>query len=109
MAEKFQFDKLFSDNPPVTLGEYGGQWWATTEAPFLHRIDLDTLETCEKVGRHLETCEKVGRHLETREKVGSDKLQTQFVKIDVVVQIYQIRPKFKLEKYFLGFLYEFFF
>ena len=99
MAEKFQFDKLFSDNPPVTLGEYGGQWWATTEAPFLHRIDLDTLETCEKVGRHLET----------REKVGSDKLQTQFVKIDVVVQIYQIRPKFKLEKYFLGFLYEFFF
>jgi len=52
MAEKFQFDKLFSDNPPVTLGEYGGQWWATTEAPFLHRIDLDTLETCEKVDLH---------------------------------------------------------
>ncbi|KAA0203831.1 hypothetical protein HAZT_HAZT004551 [Hyalella azteca] len=52
LGSKFQFDKMFSDNPPVTLARFGGAYYATTEAPFLHRIDLDTLETGEKVNLH---------------------------------------------------------
>lgn len=51
-GEKFQFDKLFSDNAPVTLARYGGSYYATTEAPFLHRVNVDTLETLEKVDLH---------------------------------------------------------
>lgn len=52
VTEKFQFDKMISDNAPVALVEIGGNTYATTESPFLHRVDLDTLETLEKIDLH---------------------------------------------------------
>ncbi|KAF2364947.1 Carotenoid oxygenase [Trinorchestia longiramus] len=52
LGSKFQFDKMFSDNTPVCLSYIAGSYYATTEAPFLHRIDLDSLDTCDKVDLH---------------------------------------------------------
>ncbi|CAL4146233.1 unnamed protein product, partial [Meganyctiphanes norvegica] len=54
LGEKFAFDRLFSDNAPIALEKYGGDWYAVTEAPFLHKIDPTTLETISKVDLHKE-------------------------------------------------------
>lgn len=47
------FDKLFSDNAPVGVVVFGGEYYCITEAPFLHKIDPSTLETISKVGARL--------------------------------------------------------
>jgi len=54
LGEKFAFDRLFSDNAPIALEKYGGDWYAVTEAPFVHKIDPTTLETISKIDLHKE-------------------------------------------------------
>ncbi|XP_068202819.1 carotenoid isomerooxygenase-like [Palaemon carinicauda] len=52
LGDKFAFDKMFSDNAPVGVVKFGGEYYCTTEAPFLHKIDPTTLETISKVDLH---------------------------------------------------------
>ncbi|MPC85137.1 Beta,beta-carotene 15,15'-dioxygenase [Portunus trituberculatus] len=40
---------MFSDNAPVGVVKFGGEYYCITEAPFLHKIDPTTLETISKV------------------------------------------------------------
>nr|XP_027223259.1 beta,beta-carotene 15,15'-dioxygenase-like [Penaeus vannamei] len=54
LGEKLTFDKLFSDNAPVGVVVFGGEYYCITEAPFLHKIDPSTLETLSKVDLHKE-------------------------------------------------------
>lgn len=54
LGDKFAFDKMFSDNAPVGVVKFGGEYYCTTEAPFLHKIDPTTLETISKVDLHKE-------------------------------------------------------
>ncbi|XP_063588330.1 beta,beta-carotene 15,15'-dioxygenase-like isoform X2 [Penaeus indicus] len=54
LGEKLAFDKLFSDNAPVGVVVFGGEYYCITEAPFLHKIDPSTLETISKVDLHKE-------------------------------------------------------
>lgn len=54
LGDKFAFDRLFSDNAPIALRMYGGDWYATTEAPFIHKVDPTTLETISKIDLHKE-------------------------------------------------------
>lgn len=49
LGDKFAFDKMFSDNAPVGVVTFGGEYYCITEAPFLHKIDPTTLETISKV------------------------------------------------------------
>lgn len=49
LGDKFAFDKMFSDNAPVGVVTFGGEYYCTTEAPFLQKIDPKTLETIGKV------------------------------------------------------------
>lgn len=49
LGDKLAFDKMFSDNAPVGVVVFGGEHYCTTEAPFLHKIDPETLETISKV------------------------------------------------------------
>lgn len=49
LGDKFAFDKMFSDNAPIGIVNFGGEWYCITEAPFLHKIDPTTLETISKV------------------------------------------------------------
>nr|XP_053644350.1 carotenoid isomerooxygenase-like [Cherax quadricarinatus] len=54
LGDKFAFDKMFSDNAPVGVVIFGGEYYCTTEAPFLHKINPNTLETISKVDLHKE-------------------------------------------------------
>ncbi|XP_064108966.1 carotenoid isomerooxygenase-like [Macrobrachium nipponense] len=54
LGDKFAFDKMFSDNAPVGVVKFGGEYYCITEAPFLHKIDPTTLETISKVDLHKE-------------------------------------------------------
>ncbi|XP_042886627.1 carotenoid isomerooxygenase-like [Penaeus japonicus] len=54
LGDKLAFDKMFSDNAPVGVVVFGGEHYCTTEAPFLHKIDPETLETISKVDLHKE-------------------------------------------------------
>jgi len=54
LGEKFAFDRLFSDNAPISIEKYGGDWYAVTEAPFVHKVDPTTLETISKCDLHKE-------------------------------------------------------
>ncbi|XP_071512555.1 carotenoid isomerooxygenase-like [Panulirus ornatus] len=54
LGDKFAFDKMFSDNAPVAVVTFGGEYYCVTEAPFLHKIDPTTLETISKVDLHKE-------------------------------------------------------
>nr|XP_027223258.1 carotenoid isomerooxygenase-like [Penaeus vannamei] len=54
LGDKFAFDKMFSDNAPVGVVTFGGEYYCITEAPFLHKIDPTTLETISKVDLHKE-------------------------------------------------------
>ncbi|KAK7070188.1 Beta,beta-carotene 9',10'-oxygenase, partial [Halocaridina rubra] len=54
LGDKFAFDKMFSDNAPVGVVKFGGEYYCTTEAPFIHKIDPTTLETISKVDLHKE-------------------------------------------------------
>lgn len=56
MGDKFAFDKMFSDNAPVAVVTFGGEYYCVTEAPFLHKIDPTTLETISKVRLGANTC-----------------------------------------------------
>ncbi|CAL4102851.1 unnamed protein product, partial [Meganyctiphanes norvegica] len=42
-------EKSFSDNTPVGLVEVCGKYYAMTETPFMNQIDINTLETIERV------------------------------------------------------------
>nr|XP_045609656.1 carotenoid isomerooxygenase-like [Procambarus clarkii] len=54
LGDKFAFDKMFSDNAPVGVVVFGGEYYCITEAPFLHKIDPVTLDTLSKVDLHKE-------------------------------------------------------
>lgn len=54
LGDKFAFDKMFSDNAPVGVVKFGGEYFCVTEAPFLHKINPATLETVSKIDLHKE-------------------------------------------------------
>ncbi|KAG7157614.1 carotenoid isomerooxygenase-like [Homarus americanus] len=54
LGDRFAFDKMFSDNAPIGVVTFGGEYYCITEAPFLHKIDPTTLETISKVDLHKE-------------------------------------------------------
>ncbi|KAK4313520.1 hypothetical protein Pmani_015136 [Petrolisthes manimaculis] len=52
LGDKFAFDKMFSDNAPVGVVRFGGEYYCITEAPFLHKINPNNLETLSKIDLH---------------------------------------------------------
>ncbi|XP_012269184.2 carotenoid isomerooxygenase isoform X2 [Athalia rosae] len=55
VASIFNIEKSMADNSMISIYPFGDEFYAFTEAPFMHRIDPETLETKDKIfiSRHV--------------------------------------------------------
>ena len=51
ISSKFSLSEHFTDNCQISVYPYGDSLYALTETPYIYRVDIDNLDTKEKVMR----------------------------------------------------------